>query len=193
MLDRVEAGLPARTYVHARRQAMAKMMKKEEAKREEGARPGVLAPVRRLFPDFPELPARMEEFFREPWALQWPLRWPEIAWPHELAKLPAMDVYEEGGALVVKAEVPGLAKEEIDVRVEGDVLTISGKKAKEEKVERKDYYRFERSEGVFSRTVRLPAEVEPEKMTAKLEKGVLEIRAPKADPTKSRSRKIDVA
>ena len=171
---------------------MSKAIKKEAAKAEE-TKTRVLAPVRRLFPDFPELPARMEEFLREPWGLQWPRRWPELAWPHELAKLPVLDVYEEGGALVVKAEVPGLAKEEIDVRVEGDVLTISGKKEKEEKVERKDYYRFERSEGVFSRTVRLPAEVEAEKMTARLENGVLEIRAPKADPAKSKSRKVEVA
>jgi HSP20 family protein len=171
---------------------MAKAMKKEETRREEARKPGVLAPVRRLLPEFPALPARMEELFREPWALQWPLRWPELAWPHELAKLPAMDVFEEGDSVVVKAEVPGLAKEEIDVRVEGDVLTIAGKKEKEEEVERKDYYRYERSEGVFSRAVRLPAEVEAERMTAKLEKGVLEIRAPKADPARSKSRKIEV-
>jgi HSP20 family protein len=176
---------------------MTKAMRKEEPSKgtapKEGAAPRVLAPVRRLFPDFPELPARVEEFLREPWALGWPLRWPELPWPHELAKLPAVDVYEEGGELVVKAELPGLAKEEVDVRVEGDVLTISGKKEKEEKVERKDYYRFERSEGVFSRTVRLPAEVEAEKMTARLEKGVLEVRAPKADPARSRARKVEVA
>ena len=111
----------------------------------------------------------------------------------ELVQAPVMDIYEEGEEVVVKAEVPGLEKGEIEVRVVGEMLTVSGKKEREEKVERQDYYRYERSAGTFSRTVRLPAEVEVEKMTAHLEKGVLEIRAPKTPSAKARSRKIEVA
>jgi len=175
---------------------MTKAMRREEPSKgtapKEGAAPRVLAPVRRLFPDFPELPARVEEFLREPWALGWPLRWPELPWAHELAKLPAVDVYEEGGELVVKAELPGLAKEEIDVRVEGDLLTISGKREKEEKVERKDYHRLERMAGAFTRSLKLPFEVEVEKVTATFREGVLEIRAPKTPEAKARSRKVEV-
>jgi HSP20 family protein len=114
--------------------------------------------------------------------------------PHELGLLevPPMDVFEEGDELVVKAELPGLAREEIDVTVAGELLTVSGRKEKEEKVERKDYHRLERSAGAFTRTITLPVEVEIEKVTATFKDGVLEIRAPKTPEAKSRTRKIAV-
>ena len=101
-------------------------------------------------------------------------------------------IREEGGALVMKAELPGMKKEEIEVGIVEDVLTISGKKEKEEKVERKDYLRYERSTGAFTRRVKLPAPVLIDKVTAKYENGVLEIRAPKADPAKSAGHKVAI-
>lgn len=175
---------------------MAKREKKEEKRRVEAtkarteivpARPGPLA----------SLAERMEELFGEPpglgWPVRWPaLRWPELRWPEPMAALPVLDVFEEGDTVVVKAEVPGLAREDIDVRIAGDVLTLSGKKEKEEKIDRRDYFRYERSAGSFSRSVRLPAEVEVEKVTAKLDGGVLEIRAPKSEAAKAKTRKITV-
>ncbi len=85
-----------------------------------------------------------------------------------------------------------MKKEEIDIHVTGDKLTISGKKEKEEKVERKDYRRVERAAGMFSRTVTLPAEVELEKITASYKDGVLEIRAPKVEGAAPKGRKVDV-
>jgi HSP20 family protein len=103
-----------------------------------------------------------------------------------------MDIFEEGDTIVAKAELPGLAREDLDVRIAGDVLTVSGTKEKEEKVERKDYHRYERSSGTFSRSVLLPAEVEVEKVTARLHDGVLEVRAPKTAAARARSRKVEV-
>jgi HSP20 family protein len=177
---------------------MAIPVKKEHPREEKKAEPRKagaesLAPMRLVPPVFPALAERFEELLGEPWGLRWPLRWPELSWSQEMVKLPVMDIFEEGDTLVVKAEVPGLAKEELDVKVEGDLLTLSGKKEKEEKVERKDYHRYERSSGTFSRTVRLPAEVEVDKVTAALKEGVLEIRAPKSPAAKARTRKIEVA
>jgi HSP20 family protein len=106
--------------------------------------------------------------------------------------MPPVDVYEEGEAVVVKAELPGLKKEEVDIQIAGDVVTISGKKEKEEKVEKKDYYRYERESGSFSRSVALPAKVQAEKATAELKDGVLLLRAPKAEGVATSSLKIDV-
>ncbi len=109
-----------------------------------------------------------------------------------ILRMPPVDVYEEGEAVVVKAELPGLKKEEVDIQIAGDVVTISGKKEKEEKVEKKDYYRYERESGSFSRSVALPAKVQAEKATAELKDGVLLLRAPKAEGVATSSLKIDV-
>jgi HSP20 family protein len=86
-----------------------------------------------------------------------------------------------------------MKKEEIEVTLTGDLLTISGKKEKEEKVERKDYHRLERAAGAFSRSLTLPFEVELDKVTAVFKNGVLEIRAPKTAETRARSRKVEVS
>lgn len=105
---------------------------------------------------------------------------------------PAVDIYEEGDDLVVKAELPGIKKEDIEVKLTDDYITISGEKKKEEKVEEKDYYRYERSYGSFSRTFRLPVEVQTDKAKAKFENGVLEIRIPKTEEAKTKERKLQI-
>jgi HSP20 family protein len=149
--------------------------------------PGTL--LRGAFPALPHWMERLDELFTERWPLV-----PLFRFPEELApKAPPVDVYEEGGAIVVKAELPGMKREEIELHVTGDVVTISGRKEREEKVERKDYVRFERSSGEFTRSVKLPAEVEVAKVAATYKDGVLEIRAPKAEPAKVTARKVEVA
>jgi HSP20 family protein len=139
------------------------------------------------------LPRWMERF-EELFADVWPPMWPVLRFPEDLGvRIPPLDVYEEGGAVVVKVELPGMKKEEIDIHVSGSELTISGKKEKEEKIERKDYRRLERATGMFTRTVTLPAEVELEKVTASYKDGVLEIRAPKVEGAEPKGRKVDVS
>lgn len=105
---------------------------------------------------------------------------------------PAVDIYEEGDDLVLKADLPGLKKEDIEVKVTDDFIVISGEKKKEEKVEEKNYYRYERSYGSFSRTFRLPIDVQTDKAKAKFENGVLEIRIPKTEEAKSKERKLQI-
>lgn len=166
---------------------MAKTEKREHATEKETK----LAPRRAaLTLPMPAWMERFEEMLENRWA---PL-FPALRWPDELLALrvPPLDVYEENGSLVVKAELPGMRREEIEVGITGALLTISGKREKEEKLERKDYHRMERSSGAFTRTVRLPFEVKLEAVTARFENGVLEIRAPKADEAKATSRKITI-
>jgi len=106
--------------------------------------------------------------------------------------MPPVDVYEEGDQVVVKAELPGLKKEEIGVEIARDVVTISGKKEQAEKVEKQEFFRFERLAGAFSRSIPLPAEVQVDSVMAQLRDGVLEIRAPKLVGARATSRKIEV-
>lgn len=120
----------------------------------------------------------------------WPRLWGERSLR---VTLPAVDVYEEKDAIVVKAEVPGLDKDEVEVQVSGSVLTIKGEKRKQEEVKDQHYYRSERSYGAFSRTLELPAEVKAEAATAVLKNGVLEIRLPRSEAARPRQIKVSVA
>jgi HSP20 family protein len=92
---------------------------------------------------------------------------------------PAVDVFEDEGKLVVKADLPGLTKDEISVKLVENILEITGEKKSEEKVDRKDYLRFERSYGKFSRTVRLPEGLDTDHVMAGFTDGVLEITIPR--------------
>ncbi len=99
---------------------------------------------------------------------------------------PALDVAETENEIVVKAEVPGIDKKDIDVTIRGDRLTISGEK-KDERKEKKDTYTvFERRHGCFSRTIALPADINVDAVEAEFKSGVLTIRLPKTEETKSR-------
>ena len=167
---------------------MTRLLKHEE--KERAKEPAKIVPFRSAFPEIPRMMERLDELLMERWAPFWPtLRIAEELLP----RVPPVDVFEEGSEVVLKAELPGMKREEIEVHVTGAEVTFSGKKEKTEKLERKDYHRFERTTGAFTRTVALPAEVEVEKVTAKYENGVLEIRAPKAAPARPAERKIDVA
>lgn len=163
-------------------------MAKEE-KREKPARREVI-PVRSLAEIAPF--RRMERFFDD--LLSRPLGswWPEIRWPEEFLKAPIVDVYEKGDEVVLKAELPGMKKEDISITINEDAVTLSGEKKQEEKVERKDYHKFERSYGSFSRTLSLPADIQVQKASAKFTNGVLEIRAPKTEEAKQKRRKLEI-
>ena len=166
---------------------MSRLMKHEE--KETAKETGRIVPFRSAFPEIPRMMERLDELLMERWAPFWPtLRIAEELLP----RVPPVDVYEEGNEVVLKAELPGMRKEEIEVHVTENEITFSGKKERIEKLEKKDYHRYERSTGAFTRTVMLPAEVELEKVTAKYENGVLEIRAPKAAPAKPAERKVEV-
>lgn len=164
-------------------------MEKHRTKETRAVRPmRSLVPSRIWEPDFGRI---VEEFWRRPFpSLFGPERWWPISTIHE--PMPALDIYEEKGELVVKAELPGMSKEEIEVSLSDNALTISGEKKKAEEVKEKDYYRLERSHGVFSRVVELPADVEGTKVRASFKDGVLEIRLPKSEEAKRKEHKVKV-
>jgi len=139
---------------------------------------------------FEEMEKWFEDFFRRPFSLMRPSWFPRLRMPEIEEVTPSIDVFEEGDDVVVKAELPGMSKENIDVKVTDDIVTISGEKKKEEKVEKKNYYRMERSYGSFTRSFRLPSEVQTGKATAKFKEGVLEIRIPKTEEAKKKQKKV---
>ena len=94
---------------------------------------------------------------------------------------PAVDVFEEGGSIVVKAELPGLTRKDIEVKLIDNTLEIKGEKKTEEKVDRRDYLKVERSYGTFSRTLRLPEGLDAEHVAANFTDGVLEIKIPRIE------------
>ena len=94
--------------------------------------------------------------------------------------------------MVVKAEIPGLKREEIQVSLSDSLLTISGERKEEVEKKEKGYFYSERSYGSFSRSIQLPAEVKTEKASAVFKDGVLEIRLPKTEQAKQRGVTIKV-
>ena len=106
--------------------------------------------------------------------------------------MPSVDIFEEGGDLVIKAELPGIKKDDIDIRLMDKMITISGEKNKEAEVKRKDYYKWERSYGSFCRSFDLPVEVQKEKVKSTFKDGVLEIRMPKSAEAIRKEVKIKV-
>jgi HSP20 family protein len=106
--------------------------------------------------------------------------------------MPAMDIFEDNGNIVLKAELPGINKDDIDITLADGAITISGEKKKEEEVKQKDYYKWERSYGSFCRTFALPTEVQAEKITSTFKNGILEVKLPKSEAAKSKEVKVKI-
>ncbi len=105
-------------------------------------------------------------------------------WPNEKNWVPSVDIFEKDDKFVVKAELPGMKEEDIDVSVVGDTLTVKGEKKTETEVNEEDYYRCERSYGNFYRSIPLPSTVDANKIEANYQDGVLEVTLPKAAEVK---------
>ncbi len=97
---------------------------------------------------------------------------------------PAIDVAESDDAISIRAEVPGCKADDIDISIHNDVLTISGEKKEEKEQKEKGYYHMESTYGSFRRQVHLPSDVDPEKIEAKCDNGVLNVKLPKSEKTK---------
>ena len=96
----------------------------------------------------------------------------------ERAWTPAVDVVRENGHLVVRADIPGIKPEEVKIEVEDDILTVSGEHTESKEEKDKHYVRRERRYGSFSRSMALPAGVDPKKIEAKTHDGVVEVTIP---------------
>lgn len=105
--------------------------------------------------------------------------------------VPPVDVHEQDGELYVTADIPGVREDDIDVRVEGDLLTIRGDRREQNERKGRGYHVVERASGSFHRTMRLPFAPDPESVTAEYADGVLAIRLPKKAGAEL-SRKIEL-
>lgn len=131
----------------------------------------------------------MERFMDDMWRRPFPSLFGRERWlpikPLSI-RMPSLDVYEEKDTVVVKAELPGMKKEEVEINLAGETLTIKGEKKED------DYYRRERSYGSFLRSVALPCEVKNDEIKASFKDGVLEIRMPKTEEAKKKSVSVKI-
>lgn len=105
--------------------------------------------------------------------------------------IPAMDLVETEEDFVLRADLPGLTEQDINIELEDNVLTISGERKAEHEQRKEGYYRVERASGTFSRSLTLPDGVDPERVRASFDKGVLEVRVPK--PEQRKPRKVQIS
>ncbi len=105
---------------------------------------------------------------------------------------PSVDISENENAYVLKAELPGVNREDINIDINNKTLTLKGEKKFEEKTEKENYVRVERSYGSFSRTFTLSDKVDTENVKASYKDGVLEVTLPKKEEAKPREIKVEV-
>lgn len=105
---------------------------------------------------------------------------------------PRTDIYEDKEGLVIKAEFPGVKKEDLNISLEGDALTIKAEKKEEKVAEDATYYSCERCFGQYSRCISLPFHVDAEQISATFKNGLLEIRLPRAEEARSKHIEVKV-
>jgi HSP20 family protein len=103
---------------------------------------------------------------------------------------PAVDTFEENNNIVIKAELPGVKKENVTIDIKDNMLTLKGERSEETEVKEENYYRKERSYGKFHRAFTLPDAVDANKIEASFKDGVLKISIPKAEEAKTK--KIEI-
>jgi len=106
------------------------------------------------------------------------------------AEAPVIDAYHTPNEVVVKAALPGLKPEDVSIDITGDTLTIKGEGKVEQEIKKEDYLYQERRFGAFSRSVVLPAGLQPDKAEATMEDGVLTLTIPKAEEVKPKAIKV---
>lgn len=134
-----------------------------------------------------------DDFFRS-------MRWPSVGygapWESRLdvfdSGWPRADMSETVDEITVTAELPGVDKDNIDISVTDDRITIRGEKSEEDEEKAKNYYRVERSYGSFQRSFRLPCEVETDKVEASFKRGILTVKLPKTATARQQIKKIPI-
>ncbi|OGA53602.1 MAG: heat-shock protein Hsp20 [Betaproteobacteria bacterium RIFCSPLOWO2_12_FULL_62_58] len=150
------------------------------------------AAPRRMLSPFDEVDRLFERIFPRGWLR--PLGWEspllsEFAEPFEM-RMPRVDVFDGEENVIIRAEVPGVDKKDLEVSVNDTSATIKGKVIREAKEEKAEYYRCEIGSGEFSRTVTLPCAVDASKASAQLKDGMLELTLPKVEKSKRHTIKI---
>lgn len=132
------------------------------------------------FEELMSLREAMDRLFEE--SIVWPRSWLAPA-----AQTFAVDIYETKDDVVVKASLPGVKPEDVEVSVVGDTLTIKGEVKEEKDIKEENYIRKERRYGSFCRSFTLPVSVNADKATAEFENGVLTLTLPKTEEVKPKT------
>lgn len=136
---------------------------------------------------------RMDRMFEGLWARPFGMLARPFADTAALAAVtPRVDLYETNGEFVAKVDIPGVAKDDLDVTVHEDVLVIKGETKQDEETKEEGYVRRERRYGRFERSIPLPVATNQDEVKASFRDGVLEIRLPKAEPAEPEGTKIAV-
>lgn len=159
---------------------------------EKGNAVQTVQPVRAMSP-FEEMDRMMESFFPRGWLR--PFLWErpmlgDLSLPFE-GRLPKVDVVDRDEEILVRAEVPGVDKKDLEISVSENTVTISGKTHHEEKEEKGNYCRCEVKRGAFARTVALPSDVDAGEAKTTFKDGILELTLPKVTKSKRHTIKLD--
>ena len=146
----------------------------------------------RMITPFDEIERWFEDMWSRPSSLLASSLWPAGRLTELGAFSPSVDMFIDGNELVLKADLPGVRKEDIEIDIADTMLTISGEKKIEEKIETDSCFSLERSYGSFSRRFELPEGTDTDKVKAHLENGVLEVRIPKTENGESKAKKITI-
>lgn len=150
-------------------------------------------PASRNLSPLAEMEQMFEQFFPHGWMR--PFNWDMPSYnrlaPAFSGKLPKVDVIDRADEILVRAELPGVDKKDVDISLANNTVTIKASSKREEKEEKGDYYRCEISQGAFSRTLALPADVDADKAKANFRDGMLELVLPKLKGAQKRSIKVE--
>ena len=141
---------------------------------------------RTLFPSRLRMPfAAIEESMQDLWS-----RFQGDGWPWFAGMHPNLDLVETDSKLEIKLDVPGIHREDLEIQLNANTLTITGKRDEKREEKEKNYHRIERHMGSFSRTVTLPCSVQEDKVEAEYHHGVLTVTLPKTEEAKTKRIKI---
>ncbi len=135
-----------------------------------------------------EMRRDMDRLFEEFFAGRRP-RWSK---PEGGVIIPGVELFDRGNDLVLRAELPGVVKEDIDLTITKDSIAMKGELKKDELIKQEDYFIAERTYGSFSRTVQMPFEIDADKVEASFRNGVLEVVLPKKEDAKPKEVRIEV-
>lgn len=168
------------------------MSKKDEnQKKDVPAKVESSGPFQELEKRMHDMESRFEDFFSADW--MHPSTWelPDWAQMSQLElKVPKMDIVDRDDDVLVRVDLPGVKKEDVDVSLTDNTVTVKGSTSEEKKEEKGDYYRCETMQGSFSRTMSLPSEVDGSKAKSTFKDGVLEVVVPKLEKAHRHSVKI---
>jgi HSP20 family protein len=164
-----------------------------EEKTRTGVQPPETTPEQHGLTPWEAMERRLGEFGRRGWLHPFALDWPnplETFNPFE-GKTPRVDLLDRDQELVLRAELPGVKKDDLKITMGDHFVTIRAHGHKEQKQEDEKYYRYEMSHGTYERTLTLPVAVDDSKVKATFENGVLELTLPKLNKATARTIKVE--